>query len=34
VHCPRLAPRCHRHRHSGVQPGLAERLDQQHRPGM
>ena len=34
VHRPRLAPRRQRRRYRGVQAGLADRLDQQHRPGL
>ena len=34
VHRPRLAPRRQRRRYRRVQAGLADRLDQQHRPGL
>jgi hypothetical protein len=34
VHGPRLAPRRQRRGYRGVQAGLADRLDQQHGPGL
>lgn len=34
VNGPRLAPRCQCRRYRGVQAHLADRLDQQHRPGL
>jgi hypothetical protein len=34
VHRPRLAPRRQGRRYRAVQTGLADRLDQQHRPGL
>jgi hypothetical protein len=34
VHRPRLAPRRQRRRYRGVQAGLADRFDQQHRPDL